>query len=208
MGLTPQYRVALILLKSLVADLAKLYSISRWALSSFYSAFLKMKRACALSGILLILIVVGFGCSNNATDIPATRPTQHYTTEPDPESISVPASPAAVKTRMATFTRLSDLVATILSQPDSYLGQQVEIVGYFRGWNLLKEVKGSSPVTRSDWVIADQSGAIYVTGIIPPNLDPASLQDMDKLVRLVATVGQNQNGVYLQAVSVEVISTE
>jgi hypothetical protein len=84
----------------------------------------------------------------------------------------------------------------------------VEVVGFFRGWDLLKEVKGTSPVTRSDWVITDRSGAIYVTGMIPPNLDPASLQDTDKLVRLVATVGQNQSGVFLQAVSVELISTE
>lgn len=204
----PQYRIVLLLQKSLVADLTKLYSKSRWVLSNSYSAFLKMKREYALSGVLLILIVLGFRCSNNATDISATRPTQHYTTEPDPESTNVPAPDAAVQTRIATFTRLSDLVATILSQPDSYLGQQVEIVGYFRGWDLLREVKRSSPVTRSDWVIADQSGAIYVTGIAPPNLDPASLKDTDKLIRLVATVGQNQNGVFLQAVSVEVISTE
>ncbi len=167
-----------------------------------------MNRACALSGFLLILIVGGVGCSNNATDIPAARPTQHYTAEPDSESTNISASPAAGGTRAASFQRLSDLVSTILSQPDSYIGQQVEIVGYFHGWDLLKEVKGSSPVTRSDWVIADQSGAIYVTGMIPPNLDPASLQDADKLVRLVAIVKQNQNGVYLQAVSVEVISTE
>ena len=167
-----------------------------------------MNRACTLSGILLILIVGGVGCSNNATDIPAARPTQHYTAEPDLESTSISASPAAGQTRAANFTRLSDLVSTILSQPDLYIGQQVEIIGYFRGWDLLKEVKGTSPVTRSDWVIADQSGAIYVTGLIPPNLDPASLKDVEKLVRLVATVAQNQNGVFLQAVSVEVISTE
>jgi hypothetical protein len=167
-----------------------------------------MKRACALSGFLLILIVGGFGCSNNATDIPAVLSTQHYTNEPESESTSASTQSVVEQTRVANLSRLSDMIENILSHPDSYIDQQVEIIGYFRGWDLLKEVKGTSPVTRSDWVIADRSGAIYVTGMIPPNLDPASLQDADKLVCLVATVGQNQNGVYLQAVSVEMISTE
>jgi len=112
------------------------------------------------------------------------------------------------ETRVMNAARISDIIGKIISQPDQYLSQQVEIVGYFRGWDLLKEVKGSPPVTRSDWVIADNSGAIYVTGNAPPNLNPASRQDTNKVIHLVATVEQNQNGVYLQAISVELIPIE
>jgi hypothetical protein len=41
-------------------------------------------------------------------------------------------------------------------------GKEVTIIGYYRGWDLLREVNLPPPVTRSDWVIADKSGAIYV----------------------------------------------
>ena len=112
------------------------------------------------------------------------------------------------ETRVMNAARISDIIGKINSQPGQYLSQQVEIVGYFRGWDLLKEVKEAPPVTRSDWVIADNSGAIYVTGNAPPNLNPASAQDTKKVIRLVATVEQNENGVYLQAISVELIPIE
>ena len=107
-----------------------------------------------------------------------------------------------------TATRLTSIVGEIIDHPDQFIGQQVEVIGYFRGWDLLMEAQGASPVTRSDWVIADSSGAIYVTGIGPQGLDPASKEATTKIICLVATVQQNQNGVYLQAISVELVSVE
>jgi hypothetical protein len=56
-------------------------------------------------------------------------------------------------------------------------------------------------------VIADNSGAMYVTGNAPQNLNPASPKETNQVIRLLATVEQNQNEVYLRAVSVELIST-
>ncbi len=41
-------------------------------------------------------------------------------------------------------------------------GENVTVVGYCRGWDLLGEVDGPPPVTRSDWVIRDDGGAVYV----------------------------------------------
>jgi hypothetical protein len=67
----------------------------------------------------------------------------------------------------------------------------------------LKEIRGGPPVTRSDWVIADQSGAIYVTGPLPEGLDPASPEVVWSLIRLQATIESNQDQVYLKAQSVE-----
>ena len=107
-----------------------------------------------------------------------------------------------------TATLLTNIIGEIIDHPDQFINQQVEVIGYYRGWDLLKEAQTSPPVTRSDWVIADSSGAIYVTGIGLQGLDPASKEATTKIVRLVATVQQNQNGVYLQAISVELVSAE
>lgn len=107
---------------------------------------------------------------------------------------------------MAT-SRLSDIIGDIISHPDQYQGQQVEITGYYRGWNLLKEAQGAPPVTRSDWVIADNSGAIYVTGSLPQNLDPSSQKDIWTVIRLAASVEYNSKDVYLKAQSVILISS-
>lgn len=179
-----------------------------WIKSGLCLVFHKMKRVRVLSLILLILIMGGQGCSNNETRAPGIQNTSQSTHEPQPESTRAPTQTVAEQTPIVNLPHLSDTISAILSHPASYVGQQVEIVGYFRGWDLLKELNSPPPVTRSDWVVVDLSGAIYVTGILPSNLDPASPKDTDKLIRLVAKVEQNQNGVYLRALSVEMISTE
>ena len=57
----------------------------------------------------------------------------------------------------------SALTSVVKNIPDKIgEGKEVTIVGYYRGWDLLREVNQAPPVTRSDWVIADKSGAIYV----------------------------------------------
>jgi hypothetical protein len=84
----------------------------------------------------------------------------------------------------------------------------VEIVGYFRGWDLLDEVGSSAQVTRSDWVITDNSGSIYVTGLMPENLDPSSLEQVQQVVRLVATIRVKGDQVYLEAQSIELLPNQ
>lgn len=56
----------------------------------------------------------------------------------------------------------TSVVSQILSDT-SWEGKEVVIVGYYRGWDLLGEANQPPPVTRSDWVVKDASGAIYVT---------------------------------------------
>jgi|GEM_PF-4572216 len=53
------------------------------------------------------------------------------------------------------------LIGRINIDPEAYEGQTVNIVGAFYGWGA---VYGSPPVSRNDWVIADESGAVYVSG--------------------------------------------
>ena len=114
-------------------------------------------------------------------------------------------APAAQSTASAP-NPVSNLIAGILQAPDDYLGTEVEITGYFQGWDLLGEVGGPPPVTRSDWVIADEGGALYVTGMLPTGLDPASKDDVGAVVHLIATVAMRQEQVYLEARSVEVLT--
>jgi len=102
---------------------------------------------------------------------------------------------------------LTNLIGDLLISPDR-AGERVEIVGYFHGWDLLDEMNASPPVTRSDWVIADNSGAIYVTGSIPKNLDPSSPEKIWPIIRLVGTIRMEGDQIYLEAQSIELLPNQ
>ncbi|MCI0476668.1 MAG: hypothetical protein L0Y55_10510 [Anaerolineales bacterium] len=82
---------------------------------------------------------------------------------------------------------LTDLLGMILNAPREFDGRVFEIVGYYRGWNLYGEARGT-PLTRNDWTIADDGGAMYVTGANVRGLDPGSRADAWNGVRLTARV--------------------
>ena len=152
-----------------------------------------MRLITPLAFIGLVLLLWSSACSAGmAGDL---------TVAPGPS----PARPTVriYKTQTPAAGDLSNIIADILADPDRYSGKTVEITGYFRGWDLLKEAPGGPPVTRSDWVIADQGGAIYVTGPLPEGLDPASPEEAWTLIRLKAAVESDQKNVYLKAQSVE-----
>jgi hypothetical protein len=148
-----------------------------------------MTKLAFLWTICLVLVLGGVGCTkNNLADVTASiTPTQ----------VSITAIPDS---------GLTSLIAEILKSPNK-AGEQVEIIGYFRGWDILDEVDGPPPVTRSDWVIADNSGAIYVTGLMPDDLDPSSPAQVNQIIRLTATVREKGGQVYLEAESAELIKT-
>jgi hypothetical protein len=83
-------------------------------------------------------------------------------------------------------------VGRILADPKGYAGREVTVVGYYRGWDLLREVGSPPPITRSDWVIKDTSGAIYVEargGVESEvKLDPSAKADTEKVLRLTGIV--------------------
>ena len=58
--------------------------------------------------------------------------------------------------------------------------QQVELTGVFRGW---KGCPSSAMITRSDWVLEDESGCIYVSGIMPEGVSPTNAQGEQVRVR-------------------------
>jgi len=103
--------------------------------------------------------------------------------------------------------QLTDIIASILATPSSFEGQQVTVIGYYRGWDILGEAKTGPPVTRSDWVIRDASGAIYVSASSeakPNGLDPSSRDDVATILKLTGIVCVTAKGQpYLEATSIE-----
>ena len=121
------------------------------------------------------------------------------------DAIPTATQPSAQQSHPDYSASITAIIKDILAAPQAYVGTPVEITGYYHGWDLLGAVGEAPPVTRSDWVIADDGGALYVTGILPPGLDPAAMDDVGTVIRLTATVAMQQEQVYLQAQSVEVI---
>ncbi len=102
---------------------------------------------------------------------------------------------------------LTRWIDAILNAPREFDGRTFDLVGYYRGANVLGEASGSPPVTRSDWVIADDGGAIYVTGAAPQGLDPSSRADAWSVVHVTAKVTYVRLGTsYLEARRVEILS--
>lgn len=62
-------------------------------------------------------------------------------------------------------------IGEVIRDPERFSGLEIVLGGAFRGW------KGSCPesgmMTRSDWIVEDETGCIYVTGLAPQNLSSA-----------------------------------
>ncbi|MBI4791045.1 MAG: hypothetical protein HY782_28780 [Chloroflexi bacterium] len=102
---------------------------------------------------------------------------------------------------------LTDWIGTILEAPREFDRRAFDLVGYYRGANLFGEARGNPP-TRGDWVLVDDSGAIYVSGIAPQGFDPSSRVDAWNVVRVRAVVVYVRSGTsYLEARSVDASSS-
>ncbi len=102
---------------------------------------------------------------------------------------------------------LTDWIGAIANAPREFDGRVFDLVGYFRGANVLGEVQASAPKSRADWVIADASGAMYVVGAPPAGWDLNSPRDVWNGIRLRAAVVSVRNGTsYLDARRTEKIA--
>jgi len=89
-------------------------------------------------------------------------------------------------------------IDNIVDNPKIYEGQKVTLKGEYRGW---ESGNGSPPVTRSDWVLKDNSGVIYITGGKPDNFDP--VKDIGKQVTVTGTVKTKDGKAYIEASQVK-----
>ena len=93
----------------------------------------------------------------------------------------------------------SPRIGDIRGEPTAYEGKMVTVDGEYLGW---KGGFGSPPVTRSDWIISDVTGGLYVTGK-PSGLDPTA--DIGRQIRVSGIVRITGDGEpYLDAQEVEV----
>ena len=112
---------------------------------------------------------------------------------------------------ISKLPELTGIISAIIAEPFNFEGENITIVGYYRGWDLLHEANTPPPVTRSDWVIKDSTGAIYISAHseanVPEGLSPDSLQDTDIILRVNGIVRVNEEGqAYIEAKSIERVS--
>ena len=92
-------------------------------------------------------------------------------------------------------------IESIWNNPQAFVGKKVLVRGRYLGWRAQIE---HPLITRSDWAIADDTGAIYVTGRRAQGLHPS--RDIGHPVEVLGTVGVNPKGIpYIRAESVMVI---
>ena len=95
-------------------------------------------------------------------------------------------------------------IESIWRHPEAFQGQKVLVRGRYLGWR--GEIEHPQ-ITRSDWAIEDDTGAIYVTGLPAKGLDP--VQDIGHLLEVLGTVGVSPKGVpYIRAERVAVEEVE
>ena len=109
---------------------------------------------------------------------------------------------------ISKLPELTKIIGAIIAEPFAFEGQDITIVGYYRGWDLLHEANTPPPVTRSDWVIKDSTGAIYISAHseakVPEGLSPDSLQDTGIILKVKGVVRVTKEGqAYIEAKSIE-----
>ncbi|MBI5178807.1 MAG: hypothetical protein HZA04_06065 [Nitrospinae bacterium] len=71
-----------------------------------------------------------------------------------------------------------------------YDGKSVTHIGGFRG--SVNRCSGFPPVSKSDWVMVDQTGCVWVSGPMPAGIDPKKAKG--EPVRVTGTVRIAKNG--------------
>ena len=84
----------------------------------------------------------------------------------------------------------------ILAESARFESVTVTVTGVFHGWR--GPCPGGPPVSRSDWMIADPSGCLYVHGPVPIGLDPAT--PAGEKISVTGVVRLKKGRPYLEAV--------
>jgi len=95
-------------------------------------------------------------------------------------------------------------IGSICRHPGALEGKKVRVRGRYLGWR--GEIENPR-ITRSDWAIEDDSGAIYVTGLPAKGLDP--VRDIGHRLEVLGIVQVNPKGIpYIRAARVLVLTKE
>ena len=88
-------------------------------------------------------------------------------------------------------------ISEILRDPVSFSGRQMKFQGRFLGWSSCPQ---SDIITRSDWVLDDGTGCIYVTGRLPTGL--ALDRPAGEQITVTGTVEMNNNRPVVRATAI------
>ncbi len=139
-----------------------------------------------LGTFLMIVALLLLGACAPAPDVLPAAPTVVPPTAPAATSSPAPTAPAAGE--------VATPIGEILADLQAYQGRAVTVIAYFRGWDLLEEIAGGPPQTRSEVAVADATGGIYIVFAGPeaqkdlPLLSPQDRQSTETLLRLHGTV--------------------
>lgn len=81
-------------------------------------------------------------------------------------------------------------IRDLLQEPARYEGRQMTLSCVFKGWK--GACRSAPPVSRSDWMIEDETGCLYVHGPLPYGLDP--LQPREKKLVLTGVIKRGPSG--------------
>ncbi|MFZ5949973.1 MAG: hypothetical protein ACOYXC_04680 [Candidatus Rifleibacteriota bacterium] len=102
--------------------------------------------------------------------------------------------------RAGLFTPLVDIV----TRPESFEGKFVTVKGEYYGWS---KAPGYPPITRSDWVIADEfDNSVYCTGKLPQTFAPASESSLGQPITVLAIVRCKDFQPYLEVQEIKTIN--
>lgn len=77
-------------------------------------------------------------------------------------------------------------ILEILNNPTKYIGKKVAVTGNYTGW---KNAPSAPPVSRSDWVVCDNSGkGIYCAGRLPQDPSTSEPPKIGNKISLLAEV--------------------
>ncbi len=86
-------------------------------------------------------------------------------------------------------------IIDILSHPEDYDGAEVLIDGWYCGWKIPSNLPGPAlsgpPVTRSDWIIADETAWIYV---VARGQWTKGIKYGDKIIVYATVMTKHKNG--------------
>jgi len=87
--------------------------------------------------------------------------------------ISLGCRPPALDEKWNRSRSRTLTIGAIHQEPYRYEGRVIELSGWFQGWK--GGCRSGPPVSRSDWMIEDGTGCLYVSGPLPrPDLDPVN----------------------------------
>jgi hypothetical protein len=179
---------------------------------------------CMWTGRVTCVIELMYAGSSNRMALTEPGLTDEYSKEryegyeltfhvtPYPEAgKKIPTDAYRLHLIVSKLPKLTEGLGSVIADPFSFEGQDITVVGYYRGWDLLHEANTAPPVTRSDWVIKDSTGAIYVSADsqakVPEGLHPGSSQDTGVILEVKGVVRVTEGGQpYIEPTSIQRIS--